>query len=94
MHGSRRGPLQIAEHFAALPDPRVLGRSAHPLLTVVVMALVGVICGAKGWDDIRDIAEDRKDWFARFLEMPNGIPSADTFRRCSAHCGRRHSRTA
>jgi predicted transposase YbfD/YdcC len=74
-------PLQIAEHFSSLEDPRVVGRSAHPLLTVIVMALVGVICGANGWDDIRDIAVDRKEWFARWLVMPEGVPSADTFRR-------------
>lgn len=74
-------PLQIATHFASLKDPRVVGRTAHPFLTVLVMALVGVICGANGWDDVEDIVEDRKEWFAGFLEMPNGVPSADTFRR-------------
>jgi predicted transposase YbfD/YdcC len=73
--------LLIANHFASLKDPRVVGRTDHPLLTVIVMALVGVICGANGWDDIEDIAEDRKDWFAGFLDMPHGVPSADTFRR-------------
>lgn len=74
-------PLKIAEHLSSLQDPRVVGRSSHPLVTVIVMALVGVICGANGWDDIREIAVDRKAWFARFLSMPNGVPSADTFRR-------------
>ena len=82
------GPLQIAEHFCSLEDPRVVGRSAHPLLTVIVMALVGVICGANGWDDIREIAVDRRDWFARWLVMPNGVPSADLrFAAYSAHSG-------
>src|SRR5689334_3468522 len=73
--------LRIAEHFAPLKDPRVVGRIDHPLLTILGMALVGVICGAEGWDDLEDIATDRKEWFARFLEMPHGVPSADTFRR-------------
>jgi predicted transposase YbfD/YdcC len=77
----RRGPLNIAEYFDSLEDPRVVGRSTHPLLTIIAMALVGVICGANGWDDIKDIAVDRKEWLASVLEMPNGIPSADTFRR-------------
>lgn len=81
MQPETRGPLKIVEQFAALEDPRVVGRSSHPLVTVLVMALVGVICGANGWEDIRDIAVDRRDWFAKFLDMPNGIPSADTFRR-------------
>ena len=73
--------LKIAEHFSPLQDPRVVGRTDHPLLTILVMALVGVICGANGWDELEDLVEDRKAWFARFLEMPHGVPSADTFRR-------------
>lgn len=73
--------LEIAKHFASLEDPRVVGRTEHPLLTVIVMALVGVICGANGWDELEEDAEDRQEWYARFLEMPNGVPSADTFRR-------------
>ena len=74
-------PLEIAKHFEPLKDPRVVGRTAHPLLTVIVMALVGVICGANGWDELEEDAEDRQEWYARFLDMPNGVPSADTFRR-------------
>jgi predicted transposase YbfD/YdcC len=73
--------LKIADHFASLKDPRVVGRTDHPLLTILVMALVGVLCGADGWEDLEEIAEDRKAWFAGFLEMSHGIPSADTFRR-------------
>jgi len=78
---SNAEPLEIAKHFSSLEDPRVVGRSSHPLLNVIVMALVGVICGANGWEDIREIAVDRTDWFGRWLVMPNGVPSADTFRR-------------
>jgi len=74
-------PLEIAKHFASLKDPRVVGRTDHPLLTVIIMALVGVICGANGWEELEEDAEDRQEWYARFLDMPNGVPSADTFRR-------------
>ena len=82
-HAAATSPpvLQIAEHFSSIKDPRVAGRVEHPLLTILVMCLVGVICGANGWEEIEDIAEDRADWFASFLDMPNGVPSADTFRR-------------
>jgi predicted transposase YbfD/YdcC len=74
-------PLEIAKHFASLKDPRVVGRTQHPLLTVLIMALVGVICGANGWEELEEDAEDRKEWYAGFLDIPNGVPSADTFRR-------------
>jgi predicted transposase YbfD/YdcC len=73
--------LLIVNHFLSLEDPRVVGRSEHPLLNIIVMALVGVVCGANGWDDIVDIAQDRKEWFAGFLDMRTGVPSADTLRR-------------
>jgi predicted transposase YbfD/YdcC len=79
---SKQAPsLEIAKHFASLNDPRVVGRTDHPLLTVLIMALVGVICGANGWEELEEDAEDRQEWYARFLDMPNGVPSADTFRR-------------
>ena len=73
--------LAILEHFSTLEDPRLVGRSDHPLVTILVIALVGVLCGANGWDEIHEIAEDRREWFARLLDMPKGVPSADTIRR-------------
>lgn len=72
---------KIKQHFESLKDPRVVGRTDHPLLTVVLMAVIAVIGGAEGWEEIEDFAEDRADWFARFLDMPNGVPSESTFYR-------------
>jgi predicted transposase YbfD/YdcC len=51
------------------------------LVNIIVMSLCAVVCGADGWDDIALFAEARADWFETFLELPNGTPSADTFRR-------------
>lgn len=76
-----RSSSTIKQHFEPLEDPRVVGRSDHPLLTVVVMAVVAVIGGAEGWEEIEDFAEDRKEWFATFLDMPHGVPSESTFYR-------------
>ena len=73
--------LAITQHFASLKDPRVKGRVAHPLMTVIIVALCGVIAGAEGWEDLEEFAEDRLEWLKGFLEMPHGAPSADTFRR-------------
>jgi len=61
-----QGPLLIATHFAALDDPRVVGRTRHPLMTVIVMAVAAVVGGATGWEGIEDFVEDRKAWFATF----------------------------
>lgn len=69
------------QHFADLPDPRVLGRTTHPLMSLVLIALCAVVSGAQGWQDIADFAQDRKDWLAGWLALPNGVPSECTFRR-------------
>jgi predicted transposase YbfD/YdcC len=69
------------EAFAELEDPRINRTKLHPLPNVLVMTLCGAICGANGWDELAMFARSRKKWFATFLEMPHGVPSADTFRR-------------
>ncbi len=71
----------ILKHFGTLRDPRVARTRRHALLNVLVMALCGVIAGADGWKQLALFARTRARWFATFLEIPHGVPSADTFRR-------------
>jgi predicted transposase YbfD/YdcC len=71
----------IVETFSGLEDPRIDRTKRHSLLNILVMALCGTICGAEGWDELVDFCDARRRWFETFLEMPSGIPSADTFRR-------------
>jgi hypothetical protein len=67
-----------------LDDPRVERTRLHRLIDILVIALCAVICGAESWDDIAEFGEVKQDWFATFLEVPNGIPSHDTFHRVFA----------
>jgi predicted transposase YbfD/YdcC len=71
----------MLRYFGSLEDPRIDRTKAHPLENIIVMALCGAIAGADGWDALEAFAESRAEWFATFLDMPNGTPSADTFRR-------------
>ncbi len=71
----------LAKHFETLHDPRVARGRLHPLLNVDVIALLGVICGAEGWDELDVFGESKATWLATFLDLTNGTPSADTFRR-------------
>lgn len=64
-------------------DPRRHNR-LHPLPQMIVMALVAVLCGADGWDDVADFCSVREDWFKTFLSLPRGVPSHDTFGRVFA----------
>src|SRR5262245_43648919 len=70
--------------FRKLKDPRVTGRSRHLLIDIIVMAICGVIANCDDWEDIELFAKNRQTWFARFLSLPNGIPSHDTFARVFA----------
>ncbi len=71
----------LSEHFASLEDPRVERTKLHPLQSIVTIALTAVICGAESWNEIEEFGGAMEDWLAGFLELPNGIPSHDTFNR-------------
>ncbi len=72
---------RLKECFSAMEDPRINRRKRHSLLNVVLIALCAVICGEKGWENIAEWAEDYDDFLKTFLDLPNGTPSKDTFRR-------------
>ena len=71
----------IRKCFENVPDPRVVGRCDHLLDDILAIAILGVICGADDWTDIEVFGRVREPWLREFLELPNGIPSHDTFRR-------------
>jgi len=73
--------LSIWTHFESLKDPRVERTRRHKLMDIVVISVMAVICYADGWDDIVEYAKVREAWLRTFLELPHGIPCADTFRR-------------
>jgi hypothetical protein len=78
-----QSPLEtgIGKYFAELTDPRINRRRRHKLIDIVVISICAVICRAESWKDIKLWADTHEDWLGRFLELPNGVPSRDTFRR-------------
>ena len=76
--------LALTQHFAQLEDPRVERTRLHHLLDIVAIAICAVIAGAESWDDMALFGEAKQAWFATFLDLPNGIPSHDTFNRVFA----------
>lgn len=71
----------IEDVFSQLEDPRREHGQLHKLLDIITIALCAVISGAETWVDIVDFGQDKSDWLGGFLELPNGIPSHDTFAR-------------
>lgn len=73
--------MNIAEAFGDLEDPRVVGRTEHKLQDIIAIAICAIICGAEGWTAVEMFGETRESWLRQFLELPNGIPTHDTFGR-------------
>ena len=71
----------LFEKFATLTDPRIERTKKHSMTDILVISICGFICGVDNWVDLELFAEIRHDWFMTFLELPNGIPSHDTFGR-------------
>ena len=53
-------------------------------MDVIVIAICAVICGSDSWVDVEMFGKAKKDWLSHLLELPNGIPSHDTFGRIFA----------
>ena len=83
--GMPKKPLEaIEEYFGKVSDPRVERTKEHKLIDIIAIALCAVICGAEGWVDIELFGKSKLPWLKTFLELPNGIPSHDTFGRVFA----------
>src|SRR4051812_2630616 len=77
-------PLPLLRHFRKLKDPRLNRRKLHSLQAILVISLCAVIAGANDFQQIALFGHKRRDWLGRFLDLPNGIPSHDTFERVFA----------
>jgi predicted transposase YbfD/YdcC len=77
-------PLSLLHHFAALADPRDHRARKHELSDILVLAWCATLCDAQTWPDVEEFANAKRDFCARLLKLPNGIPSHDTFNRVFA----------
>lgn len=77
----RIGLDEVVGHFHELEDPRSTINQLHPLVSVVVIALMGVLAGASGPTSIAQWAKCKEEFLRRVLDLPNGVPRKDVFRR-------------
>ncbi|HEY1189464.1 MAG TPA: ISAs1 family transposase [Gemmata sp.] len=75
-------PLPLATVFADVPGPRrETANKLHKLVGILVLATCAVSGGADGWEEMAEYGRAKEAFFRRFLELPNGLPSHDTFER-------------
>lgn len=68
----------ISDHFSEVTDPR-RGDPVYPLHHILFIAICAVICGADDFVAIAKFGRKRKEWFEKYLDLSNGIPSHDRF---------------
>ena len=69
--------------FSNMEDPRCRSHRnfQYSLDTIFIITILAVICGANNWTEIEQFGQDKEEWLRTFLDLPNGIPSHDTFSR-------------
>lgn len=76
-----QAPRSIVDCFSDIPDPRVERTRAHKLIDILVIGLCSILTGGEGFCDMELFGQARYEWLKTFMELPNGIPSHDTFNR-------------
>lgn len=71
----------LLEHLKSISDPRIDRQKRHKLEDILAIAVCAIICGADDWVSIELFGKSKRKWFKTFLDLPNGIPSHDTFGR-------------
>jgi predicted transposase YbfD/YdcC len=75
------GLKEVVKHFDQLEDPRSSVNRKHPLSSVIVIALMGVLAGADGPTAIARWAKFKANFLLKVLDLPYGIPRKDVFRK-------------
>lgn len=82
------------ECFSEVADPRSEKARVHRLSDILALAVLAVIAGAEGWEDIEEFGKQQHAWLKRFLRLPGGVPSHAPSAGCSACSSRRRSKRA
>jgi len=61
-----------AGHLENLEDPRSKQGVLHPFMSIVMIAMLATISGAKGWEDIEVYGVSKEPWLSNFLKLPFG----------------------
>jgi len=73
---------KLKEEIVEVSDPRrTYGNLRHKLEDIIIIGLLSTICLGEDFADMEEFGTEREDWLRGFLELPNGIPDSDTFRR-------------
>jgi predicted transposase YbfD/YdcC len=72
---------EISIYFSEVEDPRVEGRCMHLLSDILMISLLTYLTGGTDYQDMYLFTRERGAEFKGLLQLPNGVPSVDTFER-------------
>ena len=72
--------IRISTYLETIKDPRH-HNTRHKPNDILIIAICAIICGAETWTQVQEYGNVKRQWLSRFLELPSGIPSHDTFGR-------------
>lgn len=73
--------IELISAFSSVQDPRVQGRCKHKLIDILVLTVLGVLCGAEGISEIEEFGHQKMDFLERYIDLSKGVPSHDTIAR-------------
>jgi len=82
--------ISLLDCFEDVPDPRVDRTKSHKLLDILVISICTLLCCGESFNDMEEFGNAKYDWLKTFLELPNGIPTHDTFNRVFAALDPQH----
>lgn len=71
----------LQSYFSIIKDPRQICKIEHELLDIIILCIVGVLCGSEGWHDIEMVGHARLEWFKERGLLKKGVPVDDTIAR-------------
>jgi predicted transposase YbfD/YdcC len=77
----RKDKSVFENHFGIIEDKRQETKVMHKLIDILFIAVAGTIANASDWEEIEIFAQKREEWFRKYLELPYGIPTHQTFKR-------------
>lgn len=72
---------ELLGYLSIIQDPRIERSKLHKLEDILFITICAVLCGCDTWEDIHEFGVIREEWLRQFIELPHGIPSADTIAR-------------
>ena len=82
MHAEQSPSLLV--HFSSMTDPRMDRTKKHNLIDIFAIGICAYVAYAESWQDVENYGIINYEWLSTFLELPNKIPSHDTFARVFA----------